>query len=194
MAQNEDLELWASLKFSKKINSKLRFELEEQVRWADSISEYKKNFTDIGFRYRAFKMHSLSANIRLITEGDNDKYLRAHIDLSSAWNIKKISLILKQRLRIQQSWDELGELDKTYFRSKWGLEMKTNFISPYIAHEFYWKIEDFTRLNKQRSTIGIAWNMSGDIKTKLFLRRQNEINKNKPDQLSIIGIGAHCKF
>ena len=41
-AQNEDLQLWGSLKFSKKVNSKLRFELREQIRWADSLSTYKK--------------------------------------------------------------------------------------------------------------------------------------------------------
>jgi len=194
MAQNEDLELWSSVKFSKKINAKLRFELEEQVRWADSISVYKKNYTDIGFRYKPLKMHSLSANLRLINESDNDKHFRAHIDLSSEMNINKLSLILKQRLRVQQSWDELGEFDKTYFRSKWGIEMKTNFISPYIAHEFYWKLEQKNNLDQQRSTIGIAWDMSEDIKTKLFLRKENEINKNNPDKLNIIGIGARYKF
>ena len=194
MAQNEDLELWSSIKFSKKINAKLRFELEEQVRWADSISVYKKNYTDIGFRYKPFKRHSLSANLRFINKSDNDKHFRAHIDLSSEMNIKKLFLILKQRIRIQQSWDEIGEYDKTYFRSKWGVEVKTNFINPYIAHEFYWKLDQQTNLDQQRSTIGIAWNMSNDIKTKLFLRKENEINKKNPDKLSIIGVGARYKF
>jgi hypothetical protein len=194
IAQNEDLELWSSVKFSKKINTKLRFELEEQVRWADSISVYKKNYTDIGFRYKPYKMHSLSASLRLINKAENDKHLRVHIDISSDFEIKKLFLILKQRIRFQQSWDELGEYDKTYFRSKWGVEMKKNFINPYIAHEFYWKLDQQTNLDQQRSTIGIAWNMSEDIKTKLFLRKQNEINKKNPDKLSIIGIGVRYKF
>jgi len=194
MAQNEDLELWSSVKFSKKINSKLRFELEEQVRWADSISVYKKNYTDIGISYKAFKGHSLSANLRLVNQADNEKHFRAHMDLNSSINVKKLSIVLKQRIRIQQSWDELGAYDKTYFRSKWGIEMKTDFINPYIAHEFYWKLDQQTNLDQQRSTLGISWNMSEDIKTKLFLRKENEINKNKPDKLSIIGIGARYKF
>lgn len=194
MAQNEDLELWSSVKFSKKINSKLRFELEEQVRWADSISVYKKNYTDIGISYKAFKGHSLSANLRLVNQADNEKHFRAHMDLNSSINVKKLSIVLKQRIRIQQSWDELGAYDKTYFRSKWGIEMKTDFINPYIAHEFYWKLDQQTNLDQQRSTVGISWNMSEDIKTKLFLRKENEINKNKPDKLSIIGIGARYKF
>ena len=193
MAQNEDLELWSSVKFSKKINSKLRFELEEQVRWADSISVYKKNYTDIGISYKAFKGHSLSANLRLVNQADNEKHFRAHMDLNSSINVK-LSIVLKQRIRIQQSWDELGAYDKTYFRSKWGIEMKTDFINPYIAHEFYWKLDQQTNLDQQRSTLGISWNMSEDIKIKLFLRKENEINKNKPDKLSIIGIGARYKF
>ncbi len=194
MAQNEDLELWSSLTFSKKISAKLRFEMEEQVRWADSISEYKKSYSDISFRYKAYKAHSITASLRLINEADNDKNIRAHLDLSSSLDIKKLALVFKQRLRIQQSWDEFGILDKTYFRSKWGIEMKKNFIHPYIAHEFYWKLDPQRNLDQQRTTIGIAWNMSEDIKTKLFLRKQNEINKNNPDKLSIIGIGARYKF
>ena len=51
-AQDEDLELWGSMKFSKKLTKKFRFELEEQIRWADSLSQYKKNFTDLGFKYK----------------------------------------------------------------------------------------------------------------------------------------------
>ena len=136
----------------------------------------------------------MSANLRLVNKVNNDNYFRAHVDLSSAVDVKKLSIILKQRLRIQQSWDELGAYDKTYFRSKWGIEMKTKFINPYIAHEFYWKLDQQTNLDQQRSTVGISWNMSEDIKTKLFLRKENEINKNKPDKLSIIGVGARYKF
>jgi len=194
VAQNEDLELWSSVKFSKKINAKLRFELEEQIRWADSISVYKKNYTNLGINYKIFKEHSLSANIRLVNKANNDNYFRAHIDLNSAVEIKKLSIILKQRIRIQQSWDELGAYDKTYFRSKWGTEMKTNFINPYIAQEFYWKIDQNTHLDQQRFTLGISWSISKDIKTKLFFRRENEINKNNPDKLSIIGFGARYKL
>lgn len=194
VAQNEDLELWSSVKFIKKINAKLRFELEEQIRWADSISVYKKNYTNLGISYKVFNEHSLSANLRLVNKVNNDNYFRAHVDLSSAVDVKKLSIILKQRLRIQQSWDELGAYDKTYFRSRWGIEMKTKFINPYITHEFYWKLDQQANLDQQRSTIGISWNMSEDIKTKLFLRKENEINKNNPDKLSIIGVGARYKF
>lgn len=194
MAQNEDLELWSSVKFSKKINTKLRFELEEQIRWADSISVYKKNYTNLGISYKIFKDHSLSANLRLVNKANNNNYFRAHIDLNSAADVKKLSIILKQRIRIQQSWDELGAYDKTYFRSKWGIEMKTNFINPYIAQEFYWKIDQNTNLDQQRFTLGISWSISKDIKTKLFFRKENEINKNNPDKLNIIGVGARYKL
>jgi len=52
-AQNDDLELWSSLKFSKKVNSKFKFELQEQIRWADSLSQYQKNFTELGVKFKA---------------------------------------------------------------------------------------------------------------------------------------------
>ena len=58
-AQDEDLEFWGSIKFSKKLTKKFRFELEEQIRWADSLRLYKKNFTDLGFKYKLHKRHSI---------------------------------------------------------------------------------------------------------------------------------------
>ena len=57
IAQNKDLELWGSMKFSKKLTKKIRFELEEQIRWADSLSQYKKNFTNLGVKYKVHKKH-----------------------------------------------------------------------------------------------------------------------------------------
>ena len=194
LAQNEDLELWGSVKFSKKLSKKVRFELEEQIRWADSLSQYKKNFTDLGIKYKVHKKHSLALNIRLVDEVDEGKYMRSHLDINSDFDLNNLPLVFRQRLRFQQAWDGNGALDKTYVRSKWGLAMKSKFITPYIAHEFYWQIIESTSLDKQRSTIGIAWNMSDDMKMKLFLRRQTEINKKNPDILSIIGFGTHYKF
>jgi len=194
IAQNKDLELWGSMKFSKKLTKKIRFELEEQIRWADSLSQYKKNFTNLGVKYKVHKKHFLSLNLRLVDEVDELKYMRSHVDLNSDFDLNHLPLVFNQRLRFQQAWDSEGALDKTYVRSKWGLVMKSKFITPYIAHEFYWQIIESKSLDKQRSTIGVTWDMSDDMKMKLFLRRQTEINKKNPDILSIIGFGTHYKF
>jgi hypothetical protein len=194
-AQKEDLELWGSVKFSKKVSPKFRFELEEQVRWADSISVYKKNFTDIGLRYKWHKRHSISTHFRVVDEAEKDKTIRFNIDQSSTLYIKKISLSLKQRLRYQQSWDELSEKDKTLVRAKWSCNTSEfDHLNPYIAHEFYWDITDETTLSKQRTTLGVSWEISKDLKFQLFWRMQKERNVNKPKSLKIIGLGTHYKF
>lgn len=193
-AQKEDLELWSSIKFSKKVNSKVRFVLEEQIRWADSISVYKKNFTDLGLRYKINKIHAISGHFRLNSDADNAKKYRSHLDFCSDFKISNWKLIFNHRLRFQQSWDELGELDKRCVRSKIGFEWQTNFMSPYISHEFYWNKNTNYQMSQQRSTLGLSWNMSDKFKSKLFMRTENEMNTDKPDKLSIIGVGAHYKF
>jgi hypothetical protein len=193
-AQNEDLQLWGSLKFSKKVNSKIRFELQEQVRWADSLSTYKKNFTDIGFRYNIRKAHSLGLNVRIVNEFEEDKYMRMNFDFSSAYSFKKKPVTLKQRLRFQQSWDSMGELNKTHLRVKWLIALKRKLINPYVSHEVYWKMAATNEFNQRRSTLGIAWSMMDKLKMKLFLRSQKEFNNKNPDQLQIIGFGVHYKI
>lgn len=193
-AQDEDLELWGSMKFSKKLTKKIRFELEEQIRWADSLSQYKKNFTDLGFKYKLHKKHSLSLHLRLVDEVDEDKYLRYHIDANSDFTRSNFPLVFQQRLRFQKSWDTYGVLDKKFFRLKWGFALKNKIVSPYIAHEYFWRMMDENFLSKQRSTIGISWIMSDALKMKLFLRNQKDLNEENPDKLGVIGYGMHYKF
>lgn len=193
-AQNDDLELWASLKFSKDVSKRVRFELEEQVRWADSLSQYKKNFTNIGVKYELHKRHSLSGFLRIIDELDEEKYMRFHIDLNSSLNLKGIPIAFKQRLRYQYGWDGFSNYDKSFVRAKWSCVVKSNFISPFLAHEFYWEIPEYDALSRQRTTLGLQWAMAKDLKVKLYLRNHAEVNKKNPDRLSIIGIGTHYKF
>lgn len=193
-AQDEDLELWGSIKFSKKLTKKFRFELEEQIRWADSLSQYKKNFTDLGFKYKLHKRHSLTLHLRLVDEVDEDKYMRYHIDANSDFTRSNFPLVFQQRLRFQKSWDADGVLDKKFFRLKWGCALKNKAVSPYIAHEYYWRLMEENFLSKQRSTIGISWSMGNDLKMKLFLRNQKDLNEENPDKLGIIGYGMHYKF
>ena len=193
-AQDEDLELWGSIKFSKKLTKKFRFELEEQVRWADSLSQYKKNFTDLAFKYKLHKRHSLTLHLRLVDEVDEDKYMRFHIDANSDFTRSNFPLVFEQRLRFQKSWDADGFLDKKFFRLKWGCALKNKAVSPYIAHEYYWRLMDENSLSKQRSTIGISWSMGDALKMKLFLRNQKDLSEENPDKLGIIGYGIHYKF
>ena len=155
-AQDEDLELWGSMKFSKKLTKKFRFELEEQIRWADSLSQYKKNFTDLGFKYKLHKRHSLMLHLRLVDEVDDGKYMRYHIDANSDFIRSNFPLVFEQRIRFQKSWDADGVLDKKFFRLKWGFAYKNKELSPYIAHEYFWRLMEENSLSKQRSTIGIC--------------------------------------
>lgn len=193
-AQEEDLELWSSIKFSKKLTKKFRFELEEQIRWADSLSQYKKNFTDLGFKYKIHKRHSLTLHLRLVDEVDDDKYFRHHIDANSEFTRSNFPLVFQQRLRFQKSWDADGVFDKKFFRLKWGFVLKNKVVSPFIAHEYFWKLMEQNSLSKQRSSIGISWIMGNDLKMKLFLRNQKDLNEEDPDKLGVIGYGLHYKF
>ena len=193
-AQDEDLEFWGSMKFSKKLTKKFRFELEEQIRWADSLRLYKKNFTDLGLKFKPHKRHSLALHLRLVDEVDEDKYMRYHIDANSHFTSSNFPVVFQQRLRFQKSWNPEGVFDKKFFRLKWGFALKNKVVAPYIAHEYYWRLMEENSLSKQRSTIGISWSMGEALKMKLFLRNQKDLNEEDPDKLGVIGYGMHYKF
>ena len=193
-AQKEDFQLWSFLKFSKKVNSKIRFELQEQIRWNDSLSQQQKNFTDLGFKYKIRKAHSLGLNVRIVNEIEEDKNIRMNLDFSSAYSPSGTSISLKQRVRLQQSWKDDGEIDNMHFRTKWAIAIKNKFIKPYFSHEIYWKMAAIKELSKKRFTLGISWDMMKKLKMKMFIRSQRQQNKNNPDQIQILGFGLHYKI
>ena len=193
-AQDEDLEFWGSMKFSKKLTKKFRFELEEQIRWADSLRLYKKNFTDLGLKFKPHKRHSLALHLRLVDEVDEDKYMRYHIDANSHFTSSNFPVVFQQRLRFQKSWNPEGVFDKKFFRLKWGFAFKNKVVSPYLAHEYFWRLMEENSLSKQRSSLGISWSMGDDLKMKLFLRNQKDLNEEDSDKLGVIGYGLHYKF
>lgn len=194
LAQEEDLELWGSLKFSKKVSKIAKFEIEEQVRWADSISIYKKSFTNLSFEYKLHKRHALSINLRHIENADNEKFARLGLDINSDLKLYKKILSFSQRIRVQKSWDEQNYLDKSCFRTKWGLAWKNIFASPYLDQEFFWDLQNIQELDKQRTTFGLVINISPQFRMKFFVRKQSELNRKSPDQITVIGFGSHYKF
>ena len=193
-AQKEDFQLWGSLKFSKKVNSKIRFELQEQIRWDDSLSQQQKNFTDLGLKYKIRKAHSLGLNVRIVNEFEEAKNIRMNLDFSSEYSPSGASISLKQRLRLQQSWKDDGEIDNMHFRTKWAIALKNKFINPYFSHEIYWKMAAINELSKKRFTLGISWSMMEKLKMKMFVRYQRQQNKKNPDHLQILGFGLHYKI
>jgi len=193
-AQKEDFQLWGSLKFSKKVNSKIRFELQEQIRWDDSLSQQQKNFTDLGLKYKIRKAHSLGLNVRIVNEFEEAKNIRMNLDFSSEYSPSGASISLKQRLRLQQSWKDDGEIDNMHFRTKWGIALKNKFINPYFSHEIYWKMAAINELSKKRFTLGLSWEMMKKLKMKMFVRSQRQQNKKNPDHLQILGFGLHYKI
>jgi len=155
---------------------------------------YKKNFTDLGFKYKLHKSHSLALHLRLVDEVDEDKYMRYHIDANSHFTSSNFPIVFQQRLRFQKSWNPEGVFDKKFFRLKWGFAFKNKVVSPYLAHEYFWRLMEENSLSKQRSSLGISWSMGDDLKMKLFLRNQKDLNEEDPDKLGVIGYGLHYKF
>jgi hypothetical protein len=175
LAQEKDLEFWGSLKFSKKVSKIAKFEIEEQVRWDDSISSYKKSFTNFSFEYKLNKRHALAINLRHTENADNEKFARLGIDLHSDLRLYKKILSFSQRIRVQKSWDEQNYLDKSYFRTKWSLAWKSIFASPYLDQEFFWHLQNIEELDKQRTTFGLAINISPKFRMKFFCQKTKRI-------------------
>ena len=101
-----DLEVWTAAKVEYKLNKKLDFGFEEQLRLKDNASTIDQYFSEITVGYNLKKKISLGLGLRYIKENDNvgkiqgyENHLRWNGDLSYKHKLERFSL--KYRLRYQ---------------------------------------------------------------------------------------------
>ena len=72
--------------------------------------------------------------------------------------------------------------------------LKRKNASPYIDNEVFWDTSQGFLIDKHRFTVGLGLEVYDELKLKLFLRRQREIQSKNPDKKTIVGLGTQYKF
>lgn len=192
-----DLQGWSSIGVDYKLK-KWDFELEEQLRLDENISEISEYFTQFETAYEMFDGFKLGAGLRYIRENDNEgnvqgyeNHFRYHFDAKYKHKINRFSL--RYRLRYQNK-NELGvdEFAKQNIRLKAGLKynIKNWKLDPQFAAEIFnhFEKEEASHFSKYRLTFGTEYDFKKWGTLGAYFRIENELNVADPEQISIIGL------
>lgn len=197
-----DLESWSSLGLKYEPNKKWSFELEEQLRLDENMSEISEYFTQLETKYALTKKFDVGLGIRYIRENDNEgniqgyeNHLRFNAD---AYYTHKINdLKFKYRLRYQNK-NELGigtsdgDFAKQYLRLKAAVEydFKNWKLDPKFSAEIFnrFKNGDVDQYNKYRLTFGTDYKIKNLGKIGLQYRIVKGLDVDIPETTHIIGL------
>lgn len=195
----EDLENWSSIRLKYKLNKKWSFELEEQLRLDEDISEIRGYFTQLSAEYSLIKNLKIGGALRFVRINDNDgkvqgyeNYLRFHLDASYKHKINYWSL--KYRFRYQNR-NELSVDDyaNQKLRLKAGIEynIKNWKLDPEFSAEIFNRIgqeKEDNGFKKYRLTLGTDYKIKNIGTIGLFYRIEKELNETIPKTTNIIGL------
>jgi hypothetical protein len=204
MAQAKDAGLWTSVNFEAKLVKKLTFNISEEFRFNENVSELGMTFTDAGLEYKINKHFQVSANYRFIQKRRVDDYysfrLRYYAAVKYSKKIKPFELTY--RLQLLDEYEDIGRASDGgvpiyYLRNKLGLKWDTE--TPFTP---YFSVELFTPLNYPRNNAldgirtiaGVEYKLAKHHELDFFYLIDKGILEGNPETNFVIGIGYYYKL
>jgi len=197
-----DFEGWTTIGLEYKLNKNWSFELEEQLRLKENISEIDEYFTEIGVEYSISKKIKIGGGLRYIKENDNkgkiqgyEDHFRFQVDVSYKHKINAFSL--KYRIRYQNKNElGIGNTEGDYanqhirFKTSMGYNIENWNLKPKFSAEIYNHFEKGEKngYDKYRLTLGTEYKLKKLGKFTLFYRKEKELNERIPKTKNIIGL------
>jgi len=196
----QDLEAWTSTQLKFKVNKKLDFALEEQLRLKNNASNVDQYFSELTANYNLSNNFNLGLGSRYIKVNDNvgkkqgyETHFRWNVDLGFKHEIKNLDL--KYRLSYQ-SRNELsittaeGDSARNALRLKIssGYNIKNWKFDPKLSVEFFNVLNNNNGLNRVRYTVGTDYNFKNAGELGAYVRMEKELTGVFRKTTNIIGI------
>lgn len=201
--QNKDAGLWTSLSFEAKLVKKLSFNLSQELRFNENITELGTVFTDVGLEYKLNKHFRIAADYRYNKKRSADNFYttrhRLYADFKYELKIKPFQIQVRTRfsnsteLNHQAEGSDIEYYLRNKLSLKWDLEKQ---FTPYISVELFSPLNypRYSAFDNIRSTAGIEYNFSKHHKIDVFYMIQKEMNVSDPETDFVVGLGYFYKL
>jgi hypothetical protein len=181
----DDNQLWTAIVLTKDLPGKFDLELNQEIRYKDNFSTFKKSITEIGLFYSFSKHLNTSIDYRYIAYRDKTG---RRVGLTGRYKLTTGKFSHQYRAKLQQELIE-GDATENSLRHKYAVRYRRKGgFSPYLALELFYQLgESTTEMYKYRSTAGVRKKLSKSSTAKLYYRIQQEVNKSNPDKTNIFG-------
>ncbi|MBN2213274.1 MAG: DUF2490 domain-containing protein [Bacteroidales bacterium] len=190
IGQIHDNQLWSGATLKISISRKLRFDIEEQVRYNKNISKLNVALTEGSIVYDLTKKTSFKSTFRYFFDPNSHNYYRISGDFSYDLPIKNFPLDFKYRLRFQRFTEEHTHESESYFRNKLSADYNlSKLVDPFVEYESYFKLSHINRFSASRYIVGLDWRLSDNIDLETFFMYEDEFGEKKPKVNKVFGIG-----
>lgn len=181
-----DDQIWIAGAVSHEFNPVFALELEQQIRYKDQYSTLDKTITQLALSVDVRKVFKLSLGYRY-TNSDDEIIRRAQLAVSTSIKLNRWRFSYRQQY---QAESESGEDLEYELRNKLGIRYPFwTRLATYAEYEWFHRIGDPpVELRKYRATAGLRVNLPGPQVLKIFLRRQQQVNRKNPDRQNILGL------
>ena len=110
-------ELWTGASLTYKLNKKIQFNADQQVRITNNLNEIRNTFFEFGAKYR-FNKHLSTRLQHRYTMPHGERHInRLTMDGTGRWKIKPIKLELTYRLRFQHGITTYTRQPESYLKT-----------------------------------------------------------------------------
>ncbi len=193
--QISDNQLWtgATLKF--RMNKKLRFDIEEQMRFNNDISRLNVTLTEGSILYDLTKRISLKGTFRYVFDPYSHNFYRYSCDFAYDWSKKGFPFDFKYRLRFQRLIEEHTRESESYFRNKFSADYNlSKLVDPFIAYESYFRLSYINRFTVNRYIAGLEWRLFRNVDLETFFMYEDEFGEKNPEINKVFGLGLSYDF
>ena len=183
---NSDDQIWVAGAVSHEIKPVFALELEQQFRYKDQYSTLDKTITQLALSVDVRKVFKLTLGYRYTNSGD-EIIRRAQLAVSTSIKLNRWRFSYRQQYQAESESDEDLEYE---LRNKLGIRyLLWARLAAYAEYEWFHRIGDPpVELRKYRATTGLRVNLPGPQVLKIFIRRQQQVNRKNPDRQNILGL------
>ena len=189
-------EFWTGLTLRAKVTKLVGVQVEQQVRFAETIGAYKSAVTEASLRLRPWEHLGGSLSYRFTDRAgsgradDNDRQ-RWSADVFYTVGSGDTQWLLAHRVRYQQA-RTAGEADgeaKTYVRNRLLLAYNlTKRVQPYVSGELFYRLDGRNENQLNRFTLGLETRIGKKFTLDTFFRVEKEQNVKYPETAYVVGI------
>lgn len=201
-AQTEDLGMWMTASFNKGLVGDLQFNLDQEFRLRNNLSDVNLFYTNVGLTYKFTKWFRVSGTYRIIDKHKEDGTWgirhRGFVDFN--FKFKPAKFTIGYRARVQSEWrgagysGEFGKVPEIYVRNlfKFGYKLNDDF-TPYIGTELRFQVQNpripyHDGFDRTRFMAGTDYQINKKQTLGLYFLLQKEWNVINPQTLYILGI------
>tara|TARA_A100000164_G_scaffold121677_1_gene107546 strand:- start:1347 stop:1985 length:639 start_codon:yes stop_codon:yes gene_type:complete len=185
LAQENDFQIWNTLKLKKKINKSFTTDLKYGLRYRENASLISNQFIDLRVKYRENKRWSYAIGYRSISDYSISSNIqqkgRLYLDAYYSKKIKRYFIDLRSRLLTQGN----SYSSKEVFRQKFKLSynIRKTKLEPSLAIELFYNFDN--SFYKVRNSLELAHPINKKLDFSLVYKIEHEFNMNDPMTLFI---------